>query len=320
MIEGRLELLPSYERALKTRTTIRLHVGTAEVLGTIVLLEGKTLDPGQTSFVQFHLEEPVAVAPGDRYVIRLHSPVVTIGGGTLLGPSRFKLKPNRDWTIERLRGKEAGLTDLPRRVETTIAEGEAEGARESELIRLASLPRAELTSILEELVANDRVERVLPGPIYLHAQWMNGFRQRLLATLDTHHSRHPHRLFMEKLDLKNALRCPVSLFDHAVSGLIESRSVVQDADRLRRTEHEVVFEDHERELMERIETIYHEGAFQTPRRAELPDRLEARTDTVDRITGYLLETGTLVDLAENVLLPRDRLAEAEALLREEIAA
>ena len=48
----------------------------------------------EPSFARFRLEAPVVALPGDRFVIRSYSPIVTIGGGTLLdiAPPRFKRK------------------------------------------------------------------------------------------------------------------------------------------------------------------------------------------------------------------------------------
>ena len=40
------------------------------------------LDPGSREYVRFLLKEPLLILPGDRFIVRMFSPVVTIGGGT----------------------------------------------------------------------------------------------------------------------------------------------------------------------------------------------------------------------------------------------
>ncbi len=319
LVEGRLRLLADYERTLKSRTTIRLHVGTAEVIGTVVILEGKTLEPGQTSFVQYHLEEPIVVGPGDRYVIRLHSPTLTIGGGVVFGASRFKLKPERDWTLRRLREKEAGLADAARRVESAVEEAETGGAREDELVRHASVPRSELRTILEELLASGRVERLPRGPVYLHASQVDAIRARILEVVAKYHADNPYLLFMERLDVKNALRLEPAVIDHAIETLIARGDVAADADRVRLAGHGVAFGE-DQKILQDVERVYLDGAFNTPRPDELPEKVGAARKATDRLLHYLLETGVLVEIDENVLLHRDRIAQAEAMIREEIAA
>ena len=79
---------------LKVRDRVRFHVGTQEVMARVLLVDRAELEPGQVSYGRFRLEAPIVALPGDRYVIRSYSPIVTIGGGTLLdiAPPRFKRK------------------------------------------------------------------------------------------------------------------------------------------------------------------------------------------------------------------------------------
>ena len=89
-----LELLADAPRPLKVRDRVRFHVGTQEVMARVLLVDRAELEPGQVSYGRFRLEAPIVALPGDRYVIRSYSPIVTIGGGTLLdiAPPRFKRK------------------------------------------------------------------------------------------------------------------------------------------------------------------------------------------------------------------------------------
>ena len=94
LVDGTLELLPDAPRPVKTRTRVRFHVGTSEIMARALLLDRAELAPGETAFARFRLEAPLVARPGDRFVVRSYSPVVTIGGGTLLDvdPPRFKRK------------------------------------------------------------------------------------------------------------------------------------------------------------------------------------------------------------------------------------
>jgi selenocysteine-specific elongation factor len=93
LVDGTFELLPDAPRAVKTRTRVRFHVGTSEIMARALLLDRAELAPGETAFARFRLEAPLVARPGDRFVVRSYSPIVTIGGGTLLDdPPRFKRK------------------------------------------------------------------------------------------------------------------------------------------------------------------------------------------------------------------------------------
>ena len=45
------------------------------------LVAGNALAPGESAFAQLRLDQPVLLLPGDRFILRQFSPVVTIGGG-----------------------------------------------------------------------------------------------------------------------------------------------------------------------------------------------------------------------------------------------
>lgn len=64
-------------------TRVRLLSGTSEVMAVIDGLDGE-LRPGSSRLVQIRASEPLAVLPGDRFILRRESPVTTLGGGVLL--------------------------------------------------------------------------------------------------------------------------------------------------------------------------------------------------------------------------------------------
>ena len=90
-----LDLLPS-ARPLRHGARVRLHQGTAEILGRVALASARrggetgaglaVLPPGEQAYVRVRLESPAVVTRGDRYVVRAYSPPVTIGGGVVLDP------------------------------------------------------------------------------------------------------------------------------------------------------------------------------------------------------------------------------------------
>jgi selenocysteine-specific elongation factor len=84
MLDAFLQHLPDAPRPLRHRARVRLHLGTSELMGRVILLDRDALAPGEEAYVQYRLEAPAIALPHDRYVIRSYSPVQTIGGGVLL--------------------------------------------------------------------------------------------------------------------------------------------------------------------------------------------------------------------------------------------
>ena len=82
LIDAKLQLLAEPARPLQHNTEVSLNTGSAEVSARVRVLEKKEALPGETTWVQFILDEPLAVVNGDHYVIR--SPNETLGGGIIL--------------------------------------------------------------------------------------------------------------------------------------------------------------------------------------------------------------------------------------------
>ena len=87
-----LSMLGSTHRKLKDRTRVRFHVGTAELFANVRLLDCDRLEPGQTAFAQLYLNEAVVAVWNQPFVIRMESPVETIGGGRVLTANANPIK------------------------------------------------------------------------------------------------------------------------------------------------------------------------------------------------------------------------------------
>ena len=80
-VDARITLLNS-ARPLKNRTRAHFHEGAAETIAEVILLDRAELAPGESALVQMRLDDEILLLPGDRFILRQFSPVVTIGGGS----------------------------------------------------------------------------------------------------------------------------------------------------------------------------------------------------------------------------------------------
>ncbi len=86
LVDVRLECLSSSPRPLKSTSTVRLGVGTAEVPVRVVLLGRSMLEPGQSGYAQLRSGQPLTTTYGQRFILRDETAVRTIGGGIVLRP------------------------------------------------------------------------------------------------------------------------------------------------------------------------------------------------------------------------------------------
>ncbi len=88
ILDCQLEFLPSV-KPLKNRSPIHFHTGSANVEAEV------RYHPDHAGWARITLKEPVLVLPGDRFIIRRFSPVVTIGGGVVIDISAHPYVPGR---------------------------------------------------------------------------------------------------------------------------------------------------------------------------------------------------------------------------------
>ena len=116
------------------------------------------IEPGQRGYVQLRLEAPIVALPGDRYVIRSYSPIVTIGGGKLLdiAPPRFKRKAPA--LLAHLTLLEQGS---PAQVlEEHLRQAGAAGARAADLRARTPFGPERLRGLLDELATTGAIVAV----------------------------------------------------------------------------------------------------------------------------------------------------------------
>ncbi|MEW6074386.1 MAG: selenocysteine-specific translation elongation factor [Planctomycetota bacterium] len=211
MLAARLTALPGLERPIADRLAIRFHTGTADPPGELVLLDAAEIAPGAAALVQVRLAEPVVAAPGDRFVLRLASPVVTLGGGTILEESRFRLKRRKDFVLTTLGRREESLDSPLRRAESALAARGPEPATLEALAKEVKEPAAEVAGLVAELAAAGRAQAAGAGR-WMHAEAYAAARDRLHAALSEWFAAHPHRLVADTLVLRQASALEPGLF------------------------------------------------------------------------------------------------------------
>src|SRR5215510_2375152 len=76
-VDTLLSLLPS-AKPLKEGTRVHLHAYTMETIAEVRYYGPKLLHPGDEQWVHLKLADPALILPGDRFIVRQFSPVITI--------------------------------------------------------------------------------------------------------------------------------------------------------------------------------------------------------------------------------------------------
>ena len=178
MLDASVELLPGAHKPLASRTRVRVHLGTAEILARVV--QTRAIGPGETGQARLLLETPLVARGGDRFVLRSFSPVTTIGGGVVLDP----FPPQRT----RLRRRRIVPDQTPaQRLEALVVEAGLAGvATETLAVRLGVAARRVTTVIADVGDGLLVLDETLVASAAVTAE-----AARLAEVLRRHHKEHP---------------------------------------------------------------------------------------------------------------------------------
>ncbi len=293
--------LSSSERPLKYRSPVRFHVGTAEVIGRI-LFQGEEIQPGEQTYVQVKLEEPVAVLPGDHYVIRSYSPIRTIGGGIILNPLPRRRKRTRPDLWEEVKILDRGNPqDL---ISYHLKHAGTRGLSLSELSVRTGLYGKSLDRELQKAISSGRTVKLdAEKAIYLHGDVYNSLKEKLVSCLEEFHRENPLVPGRPKEELKSKVLStwgPPKLFQKLLNDLIKSGTVVQDKDIVRLSGHKVALGEEGDKIRKKIEKIFQDSDLQPPTRGQILEKLSSLGGSAQEIFDLMVREGTLVRLKEGL--------------------
>ena len=314
VVDASVSVLAGSPWPLKNRTRIRLHVGTAEVIGRATVLGAEQIAPGNKGFAQLRLEGPVVAARGDRFVVRFYSPMRVLGGGIILDPAATKHRRRDKAVLERLERKLTG--DPADMVHDALSLHET-GLVRQELARITGLIERDVEAALKELADDDRVFQV--SGRYLHKAVFEALAARAESALGSYHKAHPMRPGMPKEELRAKLgsRMDQKGFQVLLAAMSSSgRAAVSEA-AVRLPGHKPTLSERQRQLANSVEEEYREAGVNPP----LTSEIERKHETESReITALLVDRGDLVKVTPELHFHRAAIENAEKALREYLEA
>ncbi len=191
-------------KALSQRSRVRLHHGTAEILGRVQLLDREELTPGESCYAQIALEEPITAVRGDRFVIRSYSPMVTIGGGKILEGQAQHHKRYHDEVMEAMALKAVGSpAEL---FVATLEETAPYLLTTKEILTAAGLSEGDFAACREEIFQNKETLMISQeDQLWLAVRREQSFIEQVGKTLTDYHKQYFLRPGMSKEELRTRL-------------------------------------------------------------------------------------------------------------------
>ncbi len=282
--------LPGADAPLLHNQEVKVFAGSAEVTARCRIIGRDAIAPGETGWLQLALQEEIAVAKQDRFILRRPSPGATLGGGRVLDPypgRRYRrLRPE---TLARFEALERGSPD-----ELLLQALERGGpATMASAIEKAGLDRdvglAEVDRLIESGALMMVGKQLLPA-----ARWQ-GLHGEAVALVGQYHANNPLRQGMDREELRNRLRLSAPLFSALVDDMVASGAVVTNGTQIGLPDHAITFTPNQQADVDRlVATLARSGV-------NSPNVKDSRKIVGDDVYYALLDLGNLKQLSDDVV-------------------
>jgi selenocysteine-specific elongation factor len=288
LIDVHFRHLADAARSLKHDSEVKFFVGAAEVTGHVRLLADELLPPGAEGWLQIRCEHPLAVARGDRFILRYPSPSETIGGGVVVNshpPHRWK------------RFQADVIHNLETRMQGSPAERVEQSASHREPVNRFELQKQlgysdhELDSAIQEALHSGLIVALSDG-FFLSNKIYQQFIQQMISELRTYHHAHPLRIGMAREELRTRTGLKPTVFAML---LVSQTQIVIHTEYVRLAEHEIRFSANQEQRIQRLTSTMNEKPY-TP-----PSFSEAVQLVGEDVLYALIDIGEIVQVQPEVI-------------------
>jgi len=310
-IDVTLSLLAS-AKPLKDRARVHLHAYTSETSATASLYDKKQVSPGETALAQLRLAEPTLLLPGDRFIMRQFSPVLTIGGGVVLDASPIPRMPGLDGFLQILAGG-----DPQSILRTRVARRNHDGICLSQLIAESGWPGKVIEADLAEPVRQGRVLRL--GDRFVDAPALEGLKLFMTSTVAGFHQENPLVAGIGKEQLRERVEASGEVFAAAMEILVREKKLAADGEIVHLPGRGVVMKDEETESKKIIEAAIASAGLKVPALKDVLAGLKVDKARAQKIVTLLLRDKVLVKISEDLVFHRDALVDLRKRMTSEKA-
>lgn len=317
MVAVRLRVLASLGRPVTDRCQVRMHTGTADPLGELVLLDRERIEPGEEGLAQVRLEEPVVCAPGDSFILRLASPAETLGGGQILEESRHRLKRFKGFVIEGLARQERSLASPAALLESILARADDDLSSPADLAHAIKQPLDVTQTLLQQLFKERRARAVGVKQHWIHADRLEAALTRMRSSVAKWFEENSLRRVMEVLELRRITELDPEFLDALIDDDVKRGRLVRESGGLiRLAGREVALDEATLARRAALLAALEAQPFAPPSPEELAAALKLAPKELARVLQLCVDEGSIVRVNPEIHLTSAQHARAKDLVVE----
>jgi selenocysteine-specific elongation factor len=295
-----LQILPSAPRPLKTRTPVHFHSGTMETVAQLGLYGQTQIAPGKSRFARVVLPEAALLLPGDRFIIRQFSPVVTIGGGVVLDASPTKRAAGSEDFLNLL------ATGRPEQIlEARVGRQRAAGLAMKALVAETGLAPKTIHRSMTGMVQAGKI--VCMGETFVYFPSLESLKSQLIHKVEQFHKQNPLEPGIGREQLRDRRSVSSEVFDAILALLVQNRKLEVTGDLVRLAGRGVVMKDEEAESKKQIEEAFRAAGLKVPALHEVIAGLKVDKVRAHKIVTLLLRERVLIKISDELVFHRSAL-------------
>jgi selenocysteine-specific elongation factor len=316
-----VELRPAARRALPAHALVRVHLGTAEVLGKIVWLDGRNeLEPRGQACAQLVLRQPIGAFGGDRFILRDQTARGTIGGGIVLHPFATRPEQRPDPRLPLLLRLREAVDDAAR-LDALLEIESAFAVAPEQLAAAANLRADRVRALLRDHAGLRPLPDAEAAAAYTTAEKWDHLRAAVRTMLEHFHAANPHAPGMEVESLRSQLASdlPVKVFRSVVAALEKEAILVREESLVRLPAHRVGLDEAEERLAQRVLDILADAGLTPPDLRSIETTAGISGAKLKHVLEQLERGGRAVRVAPDLYFAPAAVDQARDLIRGHVA-
>ncbi|NLX61580.1 MAG: selenocysteine-specific translation elongation factor [Tissierellia bacterium] len=318
MLDVKVKLIDSIDRIIKNRTRVRLYIGTKEILARIVLLDRDELNPGEESYAQLRLEEPIVAKREDRFILRFYSPMFTIGGGKILEPNPRKKKRFDEGTIEELKLKDIG--DSKDVIEKIILDNSNSFPTVKEISKSTAMLEDKVKKHVRDLEEEEKVIvfNLTKDLHVIHKDYYRDLKSKIIDHLKSYHEKYPLRYGILKEELRSKFLGNIKALigEKFIDLLIKEGSVKQRKESIYLEGFQVKYSEKHMAIKDEIINTLKSHSYMPPKIDDLRKSIRYEEKEVEEVFLALVNNEEIIRLNEDMGFYKETIEEAIKLITE----
>lgn len=297
---------------ISNRTRLRLYIGTQEVFCRVVLLDRDEMGSNEVAMAQLRLEDEIVARKGDKFILRLFSPMITIGGGRILdsNPSKKKRFNEDDLKLLEIMGSGESI-DI---TEAVIKEHSASFPSTNQIAALRSSHLELIENEIETLEAKGRVSvvKLTKETHVIHTDFLTDMITKIEKDIAEYHDKYPLRIGMSKEEIRSKyLGNTNKRVGELYLDIVTDNSKVEDKNEyLKLQNFKIGYNEKQIGIRDVIMSAYDGDTIVSPKIEELFKGSKTQKPEIMEVFNSLITSGTLVRLEDDVIIKSDSLNSA----------